>query len=177
MISVDIQTVAGAVDTLPASTDPNYQTAVLSLMIRKTFEAMETAGLDITRPEISDFSPFKSSLSTYLQNAYDRETEIITDGVSSISANIPDILSIGAAYVSGGASEAIGCVLNIMIGKMLGGDSGAQGDHRTGDPQDLTSLINKLEEIREQISTILTEFNINTYNDPQGQSWSVGLVD
>lgn len=176
MKTAEIQVLTGLSDTLPASTDPNYQCAALCLMLRKTLEELDTQAFTFNAVESTDFSSFKTSLTNWLDDAYDRETEIIQDGVSEITANLPDILAIGAAYVSGGASEAIGCLINIALGRLLGGDSGAIAAYEAKENSvDLTDMIAKLEEIREQIEHILTEFSINTYNDPEGQSWTVGI--
>jgi len=132
MKEAEIYVLATAEDDLPAKTHALYQSAVTSLVIRKTLENIEDAGIKVTAVENSDFTSYRTALSTYVSNAHDRETEIIQDGVSSIAANLPDILSIGAAFASGGASAAGACVLNIMLGKLLGGDSGAIAGNLSG---------------------------------------------
>ena len=169
----------GTIDTtLPSTSDPLYQLAALSLFYRQQFAALRTAGFQYARPEVSDFTSFKSDLSTYLSNAYDRETEIIQDGIATTTANLPDVLSIGAAFVSGGATEAAACILNILLGKLLGGDSGAEGQYKIGEASpDMTDVVTALEEIRDNIETILNEFNINLYSNEYEQSWSVGPVE
>lgn len=175
MKTADIYVVSGATDTLPADSDPMYQSAVLSLVLRKTLENMNTVDIAVTQPEVSDFSTFKSDLSTYLSDAYDRETEIINNGVSSIVANLPDVLSIGAAFVSGGATEAGACILNIVLGKLLGGDSGARGDYRGGETApDMTEVVEKLEEVRAQIAKIFNEWTINILYDQESGTFMIG---
>lgn len=178
MLSTNFYIVSGAVDDLPASSDPNYQNAVLCLMLRKTLEGMDTEGFDITRPEISDFTTYRASLTSWLDDAYDREAEIIRTGTSEIVANLPDILTIGAAYISGGASAAIGCVIEIMLKRLLGGDSGAVAANEGQTAEvDFTELIAKLEELREQMAAILTEFNINILRDEEEATFSVGFPE
>ena len=166
MITADIID-QGAIDTtLPPTSDPLYQLAALSLFYRQQWAALRTAGFNFARPEVSDFSTFNNELSTYLDNAHDRETEIIQTGASAISANLPDILSIGAAFASGGASAAAACVVNTALGKLLGGDSGAIGDYEVSQASpDMTEVVDKLEELRQAVNQVLSTFNINLLSD------------
>jgi hypothetical protein len=153
MLSAEIITIAGASDDLPATTDPAYQMAVLSLMIRKNLENLDTEGFEYTKPEVSDFTGFKSELSTYLQNAYDRETEILQNGFATTIATLPDVLSIGAAFASGGATEAGACILNIVLGKLLGGDSGAMAGYE-GKDIDSSEIVTELQNIQAELETL-----------------------
>lgn len=168
------------VETTPAASPydsayPTENTERLSYYILQQWEALRIAGLKFTKPETSDFSGFKASLSDYLSLAYQRETEIIQQGFSNIVANIPDILSIGAAYASGGATEAIGCILNIAIGKMLGGDSGAQGDYEQSQLEiDMAEVVEKLEALETAIHTIMNEYTINIHSDKEDVSFRGG---
>jgi len=169
----------GTIDTtLPDTTDPMYQVASLALFYKQQFAALRTAGFQFAKPEVSDFTSFKANLSTYLSDAYDRETEIIQDGVATTVANLPDVLSIGAAFVSGGATEAAACILNIILGKLLGGDSGAHGDYENAQAStDMTEVVSALEDIKNQIEATLNEFNINVYSDEYDSSVKYGQVD
>jgi hypothetical protein len=166
----------GTIDTtLPATSDPMYQVASLALFYKQQFAALRTAGFTFARPETTDFTTFKNGLATYLSNAYDRETEIIQDGVATTVATLPDVLSIGAAFTSGGASAAAACILNIVLGKLIGGDSGAQGDYEKAQASpDMSEVVTALEEIRDNIELILTEFNINVFRDEESQTYSMG---
>lgn len=175
MKTADIQILSSLSDTLPDPSDSNYQAAALCLMLRKTLEELDTQGFSFNAIETTDLSTFNTSMSDFLSNANDRFDDWLQGEVSTVVANLPDVLSIGAAYVSGGASEVGGLILQRVLGMLFHTeDSRAQyeGAHKD---LDLDDLIAKLEEIREQIEHILTEFSINTYNDPEGQSWVVGI--
>jgi predicted TIM-barrel enzyme len=175
MISASIIDQGTINTTLPATSDPMYQVASLALFYKQQFAALRTAGFQFARPEVTDFTTFKNGLSTYLSDAYDRETEIIQDGVATTVATLPDILAIGSAFVSGGATEAGACILNIILGKLLGGDSGAHGDYENAQASpDMSEIVTKLEEITAAIELILTEFNINVFQDEESQTYSMG---
>lgn len=169
----------GTIDTtLPSTSDPMYQIASLALFYKQQFASLRAAGFQFAKPEVSDFTSFKNSLSTYLSDAYDRETEIIQNGVATTVATLPDVLSIGAAFVSGGATEASACILNIILGKLLGGDSGAHGDYEQAQANpDMSEIVTALEEIKGQIEATLNEFNINLYSDAEDSSVKYGQLD
>lgn len=177
MITADIIDQGTINTTLPSPGDPTYQVESLALFYRQQWAALRTAGFNFARPQTSDFSTFQTGLETYLEDAYDRETEIINDGVATTVAALPDILAIGSAFVSGGASAVGAILLEIILGKLIGGDSGARAGYRAGEVSpDMTEVVDALEEIRDMIETILTEFNINLYSGEYEQSWSVGPV-
>jgi len=166
----------GTIDTtLPATSDPSYQSAALCLTIRQQLAALRTAGFEFQKAQIADVTTYRTSLNDWLEDAQQREDEIIQNGVTEVVANLPDVLAIGSALLSGGADAVVGVVLNMVLERLFGGAQAALGSHGEADIS-MTEVVDKLEEIREQMEAILTEFNINLYNDPEGQSWHVGPI-
>jgi len=177
MKSADIQILSSLSDTLPDSSDSNYQAAALCLMLRKTLEELDTQGFNFNAVEVSDFSTFNTSMDTFLANANTRFDEWLQGQVASVSANLPDVLAIGAAYVSGGASEVGGLILQRVLG-MLFHQEDSRAEHEGAHANiDTTALEEKLDEVRDAILQALNEFHINIYDDPNMQSWTVGPIE
>lgn len=183
-------------ETLPDTSDSMYQSAALALTLHKIIKNLSDEGFTFRAPEVSDFTTYRASLSDYLDAAYERETEIIQQGFSNVIANLPDVLTIGAAFASGGASAAGACILEIILGKLLGGDSGAQGEYasKSIDMSEVVSALEAIdmrlanlessgkpiaeigEEVKEAIYSVLTEFNIHIVkSDDEEATFSVGF--
>lgn len=161
--------------TLPDPGDPTYQTESLCLFLKQQFAALRTEGFKFQKAQIADLSSWETDLEDWLSDAQDREDQILQQGYSSIVATLPDVLAIGSAYMSGGADAVLGCLVNIILERTFGGSQAATGSYnQAANTPNFNDLIDKLEEIRVQIDTILTEFNINLYEDPTGASWTVG---
>lgn len=162
--------------TLPDPSDPMYQPASLCLFLKQTFASMRSAGLHVQKAQIADLTSYQSSLGTWLTNAQAREDEILTEGASEVVANLPDVLAIGAAYMSGGATAAIGCIQSIVLKRLFGGDQAAlAGYQQAGASEiDLSEIVEKLDEfnvmfdkfalIEEQYSRLEAFFNNLTIN-------------
>ena len=148
MKQADIFVVTGASDTLPATSDPMYQTSVLSLMIRKTLENVEAQGIDIVRTEVADFEAFEFDMNDFIDKSGQRLDDLLTTGVTTVIANLPDVLEIGAAYASGGATAVGGIILNKVIGHMFHvADSNAEH----GSEIDLSAIEEQLEALNEKL--------------------------
>lgn len=163
--------------TLPDPGDPTYQSEALCLFLRQQFAALRTASFQFEKAQVSDITSFQTSLSTWLANQQAREDEILADGVATTVATLPDILAIGAAYMSGGATAAIGCIVNMVMKKMFGGDQGATGSYNQAQASgsvDFDEIIAKLEEIRGQIEQVFTDYNVNIINSREDAFFSLG---
>ncbi len=203
----DIQTIAGALDTLPVDSDPMYQPAVLALMIRKNLEALDTQGFNFKLAETTDLTSFNNDMTTYLANANTRFDEWLQGQVATVAANLPDVLAVGEAMLSGGGSAVGALVLNRVLGMAFHReDSRAQheGAHTNVDSAAIVTALENIETIlttfadrhestggnsiadmldttlqaiRDEIMQVLNEFNINIYSDPENAQWSVGPLD
>ena len=179
-----IQVIGGLSDDLPASTDPAYQNAALCLMLRKQLENLEANGFSFNAVETTDFTTFNTDMNTFLANANQRFDEWLQGQVATVAANLPDVLSIGAAYVSGGATEVGGLILQRVLGHLFhqtdsyAEHEGVRTDIDTEELENkITEVVNKLEEVRVQIATILTEFNINIVKSDEEATFSVGFPE
>ena len=146
-------------DTIPAPGDPTYQTEVLALMLRKTLENMESAGMVFTAPEAGDFTTFNNEATGFMSDANARMDEILTTGVSSIVANVPDVLSIMAAISSGGGSEVLSILLRAVLAQMWhdrdSSITAAQGEPQYSDLSvDLSTLEQELAAIRAELEAM-----------------------
>ena len=168
----------GTIDTsLPPTTDPLYQVAALSLFYRQMFAALRTAGFSFKRPQTSDLTTFNTNMNDWLDDANARFDAWLQGAVGEVISNVPDVLLVGEALVTGGASAVGSIVLEKMLNHMFHvEDSRAQyeGAHEN---VDTAALEAKLEEIRLQMEEILTQFNINIFADEYQQTWSVGPVE
>jgi len=161
------------VTTLPATSDPMYQVAALALFYRQQFAALRTAGFQFASPEISDFTAYNTAADDWLDDANDRFDAWLQGQIATAIGNVPDVLQIGAAFVSGGATEVGAILLTKILNHMFHvADSRAQHEG----PQDTAAIVAKLEEVRAQIEATLDEFNINIFQEEHEQSWSVGPV-
>lgn len=138
---------------------------------------LSAAGITMTQSEVSDFTAYNTLADTWLDDANDRFDAWLQGAVGEAIGNVPDVLQIGAAFVSGGASEVGVIILSKILNHMFHvEDSRAQyeGAHEN---IDMDAIVAKLEEVRAEIETTLSEFNINIFLDEYQQSWSVGPVE
>ena len=167
----------GTIDTtLPDTSDPMYQPAALCLFLRQTFALMRTAGLNIQKAQVSDLTSYQSSLGTWLAQQQAREDEILVEGASEIAANLPDVLAIGAAYMSGGATAALGCIQSIVMKRLFGGDTSAEASYNQTQAagvdtsgiealmEEFNDMFDKFALIEEQYSRLEAFFNNLTIN-------------
>ena len=164
--------------TLPDTDDPNYQQACLSLFFRQQFDALRNDDVEFQFAESTDFSTFNTDLLDGVDDFEERLDEILANGVSSVVAVLPDVTPIIAALLAGGGGAVIPIllkgVMDVMLRHMNSRTTAAQGDFSEG--VDSAGIITALEEIKDQMDAVLTEFNINLHDDMEQSSWSVGPV-
>ena len=178
MITVTLPTIGTLETGLPDTTHELYQSAALSYELLRILKAMSDAGMTIRQAESSDFTSFNADTLTGIDDFEERLDEILASGVSSVSAALPDVTSIIAALLSGGSGAVIPIllkgVLDTILRHMNSRTTAAQGDFSEG--VDSAGIITALEEIKDQMDAVLTEFNINLHDDMEQSSWSVGPV-
>ena len=174
MITVDIVD-QGTIDTtLPPTSDPLYQIASLALFYKQQFAALRAAGLQFKRPEVSDLSTLNTDMNSWLDDANARFDAWLQGAVGEVISNVPDVLAVGEAMLTGGASAVGAIVLEKTLNHMFHvEDSRAQYEGA----QDMAAIEDKLEEIRAQIEATLNEFNINIYSDQEDSSVKYGQLD
>ena len=164
MLTSDIITLSGLSDTLPTPGDPTYQTECLSLMLRKTLEALDTNSFGFERAESSDFTSYSNGMKDFIDDMNEREDEILLNGVSSIVATLPDVLPIIGAVLSGGTAAVPSILLNGLVSQLFrsrnsaitakGGEILAGDADMTGIEEGLTALEMTLDEVRKGVRWI-----------------------
>ena len=171
MLEASFPTIGTLDETLPATSDPQYQSAALCLSLHKIIKAISDEGFTITKPEASDFSSYSNNVKDYIDKMAQREDEILRNGFSTVVATLPDVLSIMAAISSGGLAEVPSILLNALMSQAFRSRDTLL-DVEGGDTDQ--DLIEALNEIRDKIDLVLTEFNINVIGSIEDQAWSVG---
>ena len=148
--------------TLPDTDDPMYQVAALALFYRQQFAALRTAGFEFKRPEVSDLSSYNTNINSWLDDANDRFDDWLQGEVAEAIGNIPDAITVGEAMVTGGA----GAVAAILVEKLIQHqfhveDSRAQYEGA----QDVSEIVDKLDEVIDAMGGVLGTININLIND------------
>ena len=168
----------GTIDTtLPATSDPMYQVASLALFYKQQFAALRTAGFQFARPETSDFTAYNTAADDWLDDANARFDAWLQGAVGEVIGNVPDVLSIGAAFVSGGATEVGAILLSKILNHMFHVEDSRAQYEGARENVDTEAIVDKLEEVREQIEATLNEFNINLYRDAEDSSVKYGQLD
>ena len=173
-------------ETLPATSDSQYQQAALSLTIHKIVKNLSDEGFEFTKPEATDFTAFNTEVNTFITDMNTRFDEILAQGFSEVVANLPDVLNIMAAISSGGLSEVPAILLNAILGQMFHWrDSSIEAAE--GEPLaelDVSGIVTQLEAIEARlalmetaIQEILTDFNINVFRDEETQTYSFGPLE
>lgn len=183
--------------TVPDEGDPTYQQECLALDLRGILKNLSDEGFVLTSTETSDLSAFSTEVADGVDDYVDRFEEMLVDGTSEIVAYIPDVLSIMAALLSGGAEPVLAILLQgvldtiirhtIMRADVAGGDATKKALEDV--VVELQNLNTKLEtsaeatvadelttlftELKEQLAVTLNEFTINLANDPLAQQWTV----
>lgn len=140
---------------------------------------LSLAGISVSQAETSDLSTYAGDWQDALDDWGQRLDEILANGFSEVIVNLPDVLPIIGALLSGGAEPVLSILLDgvlRVLNKQLDSRVAEAGGEIEGGSIDFTEVIEKLEEIRAEIETTLAEFNINMYNEEYQQSWSVGPV-
>lgn len=187
----------GTLETdLPTPGDPTYQQEALALNLHKVLKELSDEGFVVNMTETSDLTAFSNDVADGVDDYMERYEDLLQEGASSVIANIPDVVSIIAALLSGGSEPVLVILLQGVLDVIL-----RHVDHRTdeanGDPEAIAAIVAELEainakiettgtegiadvlntlleDIRSQIETTLNEFTINISGDDMSQSWSVG---
>jgi hypothetical protein len=180
----------GTLDTtLPDTSDPQYQSASLALDLHKLLKNMSDAGMVISQAVSTDFTTFAGDVTDGMDDYIERYEEILANGFSSIVANIPDVLPIITTLLSGGSEPVLAILLKGVLDVLLRqfdaritdneGEIEAGTADMSGVEAQLEALEDKLEEMRVQIATILTEFNITVVQTREAlddvAEWTVGF--
>lgn len=170
----------GTLDTtLPDTSDPMYQPASLCLDIHKILKAAADQGMSISQAVASDFSTYETNIQSAIGDFMTRCTELLTTGSSSTSASLPSIVPLATAILAGGSNVVVPLLINTLVDVVLK-QFNVRADVANGEPGgtvDFTDVVDKLDEVRAQIETTLTEFTINIQSAIDEQTFSVGPLD
>lgn len=181
--------------TLPATSEPLYQVANLALTIHDIIKALSDNSFQFKQAIDSDFTTFGTDTQNALDNYIDRYEDFLQTGASAVAANLPDVLPIIGALLSGGSEPVIAILLQGVLDTLL-----RHKDVRTneydGDKAEVdlssvvtaiqevrdklddngTNITERLEEVRQQVDSIMTELTINLHDDYEGGYVSFGPV-
>lgn len=159
----------GTIETdIPEPGEAGYQQECFALYLRQVFKNLYDEGFAFNSVESSDLSSFSGDVADGLDDYIERYEEILLDGASEITANIPDVLPIMAALVSGGSAPVLSILLQGVLDAFLR-NRNASITQSEGETLDTSELV-------DAIRTVLNEFTINIIGDLESQSWSVEPV-
>ncbi len=183
--------------TLPDTSDPEFQTASLSLTLHDIIKDLSDQGFVFTQAQTSDFTTFGTDTQDAIDDYMTRADELLRTGTSAVVAALPAVLPIIAALLSGGATPVISILLQGVL-DTIARHFDIRADVAEGDPDNkdvseivtqLVALNLKLQTAEEdnisdtmlermtaliaQIEVTLNEFTINLASDPMHQAWSV----
>jgi hypothetical protein len=118
MKTAQLQVPASLDQTLPTPGDPTYQMEALARTIHNTLIELNTENFEFSAAEASDFNTYGNDMKTFIDNMRDREDEILLSGFSSIIANLPDVIPLISAILSGGTAAIPSILLNALIGQL-----------------------------------------------------------
>lgn len=175
MKTAQFQVPASLDQTLPTPGDATYQTEQLALILNNTIKELDDEGFEFSSAESSDFSTYGNSLKTFIDNMHEREEDILTTGATTVVANLPDVLPIIGAILSGGTAAIPSILLNAVISQLFRSRDTAievKGGEILPSDVDLTDLVDAVEGIQnthdvieEHVSEILRSFKIPANGD------------
>lgn len=176
-LSASFPTIGTLDTTLPSTSDPAYQLASLALDVHKIIKNLSDEGFVFRQAEASDFTAWEGSVTDALDDYIERYEDILQSGFSEVVANLPDVISIMGAIVSGGGEGVISILLQGILDVILR-HKDTRSDYYNGDTAevDTAALVAKLDDLIDAIYSILTTFNINLYAESEEANWSVGPV-
>lgn len=164
--------------TVPSPGDPTYQTECLSLALRKTLQNLYDNDFVFERAETTDLNTWGGDMQDALDDYIDRYEDILQTGASSVVANLPDVLPIIAALMSGGAEPVLAILLQGVLDAVLRHkNTGVTEAGEEISNADVSGIEDRLDNIESAIYQVLDEFTINIIGDLEAQSWSVGPVE
>lgn len=105
--------------TLPSPGDATYQTEQLALILNNTIKELDDEGFEFATAESSDFSSYGTDLKTFIDNMHEREEDILLTGATTVVANLPDVLPIIGAILSGGTAAIPSILLNAVVSQLF----------------------------------------------------------
>lgn len=193
--TADFPTIGTLDETLPATSEPIYQLAALSLTVHKIIKNLSDNNFQFKQAIESDFTTFGTDTQGAIDDHITRYEEFLQGAAASVVADLPDVLPIIGALLSGGSEPVMAILLQGVLDTLLrhkdrrteeyGGDKAevdmssvvtAIEEVRDKLDDSGTNITERLEEVRQQMDSILNEFTINLHDDAEGASWSAGPV-
>jgi methionine synthase II (cobalamin-independent) len=161
--------------TLPDPGDPTYQTEALALTLHQIIKDLSDNGFEFSQVISTDLSTWTTNVQDAVDDYIEKYEDLLQTGASEVTANLPDVLSIMAAVVSGGSDAIIGVLLQGVLDVLMR-HKDTRTDHYNGDTAevDMSEVIDVLEEIRDNIAAVLTEATINVISSREDSFFQVG---
>jgi len=158
MKTANFPTIGTLDTTLPTPGDATYQMEALALVMHQIIKALSDNGFTFSQSETSDFTTFGNGVAGGLDNYITRYEELLATGASAVVASIPDVLPIIGALLSGGAEPVIAILVQGVLDTMLR-HTDRRTDYNNGDAQDFTALVEKLDDLKEEMGVFNTKFD------------------
>ena len=148
MRTANLPTITGISATLPAAGEPTRQAEHLCQTLHYILLDMKAEGFVFQQAETTDFTTFGNGVSDGLDDYVDRFDDLLRTGTTAVAANIPDVLPIIGALLSGGAEPVLAILLQGVLDTMLR-HWDTRADVADGDPtnSDMSGVITALEAI------------------------------
>lgn len=161
--------------TLPSPGDPTYQSEALALTIHQTIKNLSDAGFEFAQVVSGDLSTYTTNTQDAIDDYIERYEDLLISGASEVVANLPDVLGIMAALVSGGAEPVIGILLQGVLDVLMR-HKDTRTDQYNGDRAevDMSGVVTQLEAIETKIEQILTEHTINVISSHEDAYFQIG---
>lgn len=158
MLTADFPTIGVLDATLPATSDPLYQIASLSLTVHRIIKNLSDEGFQFKAVETTDINTYVTDMQTGVDNYINKYEDILQTGTSAVIANIPDVATILTALVSGGSDAILATllqgVLDVVCRKFEERIDSANGEFDGGDLGNIETLLG---EIRDKLDEIFID--------------------
>ena len=112
-------TLAGPAAQAYSAANPSENQERLAYDLLTILQGLRTQNFAFSAPETTDFATFNSDMNTWLSDANDRFDDWLQGNIASAIGNVPDAITIGAAFVSGGAPAVGAIILEKVLNHMF----------------------------------------------------------